>query len=392
MSFVLYSTTLFFVVWLATLYLYKRCVDNAAKRRHEFEQENSRLGAVATNYHLKLRALSESSGAGLIMLDSSGKVVHNNATADRILGCAPDAMVGHSLIQATLSGELQDFVVNAASSGKPQACDVPLPGTPTRILRASAYPFEVSLSGAAETMLVLVDITELRRLETIRRDFVANVSHELRTPLASIRAMAETLQDGALHDEDVADRFLGTIIREADRLTRISEDLLILADAESKDPVKELFDLRALCRDVVSRSEPHALEHGLKLTLHTNGPLPVYAPRDQMEQVLVNLVDNAIKYTPTGGSIDVTAKSSDEGVWVEVKDTGIGIMQEHLPRIFERFYRVDKARSRESGGTGLGLSIVKNIIESLGGEVRVSSQFNHGTTFTVVLPPYKETA
>jgi len=368
------------------LVLLRRLAGEARRRLREEHEAGTSLAALSANYHQKLRALSDSSGAGIVMLDEQGVVIHTNAAVDRIFGLEPDAMVGHALIQATLSTELQDFVVQAAGSPRPQTRDFPMPGSPPRILRASVYPFQRGLSGVAETMLVLVDVTELRRLETIRRDFVANVSHELRTPLASIRAMAETLQDGALEDPEVAGRFLGTIISEADRLARISQDLLILSDAESKEPTKEPFELDDLIRDVVGRYRPHADERGIVLRLTSTRPLRVMASRDQIEQVLVNLLDNAIKYTGAGGSVDVTASRTPAGTRVEVKDTGIGIMQEHLPRIFERFYRVDKARSRESGGTGLGLSIVKNIVEAHGGEVTVESQFNHGSTFVVVLP------
>lgn len=358
----------------------------STRRLQEANAAGTSLAAISANNQQKLKALSDSSGAGIVMLDERGKIVHTNANADRILGCDPDSMVGRALIQATLSSELQDFVVQAAAGRAAQTRDFQMSGAPPRILRASVYPFQEGLSGVAETMVVLVDVTELRRLEMIRRDFVANVSHELRTPLASIRAMAETLQDGALGDEEVADRFLGTIISEADRLARISEDLLILSDAESKTPTKEPFDLDALIREIVSRSKSFATERGIEVSLHLNGRLPVCAARDQMEQVIVNLLDNAIKYTPQGGQVAITARRTATAVRVEVKDTGIGIMQEHLPRLFERFYRVDKARSRESGGTGLGLSIVKNIIEAHGGEVTVESELHRGSTFAITLP------
>jgi two-component system phosphate regulon sensor histidine kinase PhoR len=250
----------------------------------------------------------------------------------------------------------------------------------------------MGVSGEPETMLVLVDVTELRRLETVRRDFVGNVSHELRTPLASIRAIAETLQDGAIADEDVAQGFLSTIVQETDRLARIAADLLILSDAESKEPEKSYFDLTELLKEVVERFKPHAAESGLSLALEAEKPLQLLASRDQVEQVVVNLVSNATKYTPSGGKVLVRAHKQDENVVLDVIDNGIGIMHEHLPRLFERFYRVDKARSRASGGTGLGLSIVKHIVESHEGEIRVASEYNRGSTFTVMLPAGTQTA
>jgi two-component system phosphate regulon sensor histidine kinase PhoR len=198
--------------------------------------------------------------------------------------------------------------------------------------------------------------------------------------------MAETLQDGALEDPEVSDRFLKTIIRETDRLARIAEDLLILSNAESTTPIKEPFDLSLLLSEVVERHRPQAFDRALGLRLTAPASIQIHGARDQIEQVFANLVDNAIKYTPPSERIEVTAETLGDSVRVQVQDTGLGMLQEHLPRIFERFYRVDKARSRESGGTGLGLAIVKNIVEAHGGQVSVQSEFNHGTTFTVVLP------
>ncbi|HTQ10250.1 MAG TPA: ATP-binding protein [Fimbriimonadaceae bacterium] len=351
---------------------------------------NDQLAAHAANCHDQLRALSDSSGAGMVILDPKGTVVHANTAAARIFGKGEGDLVGHALIQATLSGDMQQFVEDAAGKGRPFSKDFSMPGSQTRVLRASVYPLPVGLSGVPETMLVLVDVTELHRLETIRRDFVANVSHELRTPLASIRAMAETLQEGALDDEEVAGPFLETIIRETDRLGRISQDLLILSDAESKEPVMSRFSLTSLLQEVVHRSQRHAEQSGVALNLRVPPDLLIFASEDQIEQVIVNLVDNAIKYTPSGGDVCVQASNAEGKIVVEVSDTGIGIMQQDLPRIFERFYRVDKARSRESGGTGLGLSIVKNIVEAHGGEVRVASEYNRGSIFTVILPYQRE--
>lgn len=386
------------MIWLALLCVvlaaanaflfgrFRKAEGDAVEERKSLNEANGQLAAHAANYQQKLRALSDSSGAGMVVLDQRGKVVHTNAAADRILNTTSQGLIGHALIQATLSSEMQQFVTDTAASGRPLTQDFQMPGSQSRVLRVSVYPLAVGLSGEPETMLVLVDVTELHRLETIRRDFVANVSHELRTPLASIRAIAETLHEGALHDPEVASSFLETIIRETDRLGRISQDLLILSDAESTQPVKERFDLGALLREVVGRFQKHAQQSQVTLNLRVSPELMLAASRDQIEQVIVNLVDNAIKYTAEGGSVCVEATREDSKVTLSVSDTGIGIMHQDLPRIFERFYRVDKARSRESGGTGLGLSIVKNIIEAHGGDVRVSSEFNRGSSFTIVLP------
>ena len=218
------------------------------------------------------------------------------------------------------------------------------------------------------------------------RVIVANVSHELRTPLASIRAMTETLQDGALQDPSVAYHFLATINNEAQRLTRISEDLLILSQAESRQPEKARFLLAGMIQEAVIRFQPQAEKAGIDLSASLPADLEVCANHDQIEQVIVNLIDNALKYTSSGGKACVTAENEAKHVAVHVSDTGIGIMSQDLPRIFERFYRVDKARSRQSGGTGLGLSIVKHIVEAHGGQVTVKSEYGHGSTFTFTLP------
>jgi two-component system phosphate regulon sensor histidine kinase PhoR len=260
------------------------------------------------------------------------------------------------------------------------------------MLRVRVIPLQgevepvLSAQGTPHFLILLDDVTELRRLETVRRDFVANVSHELRTPLASIRAMAETLQDGAIHDSAVAGRFVSMIVAEVERLTRLLEDLLVLSRAESRIPERAVFPLNNLIHDVVERLQSQAEKANITLNYTTPAPLKVDANRDQIEQVLVNLVDNAIKYTLAGGRVEVRAEEREDRVVVHVIDTGIGIMSQDVPRIFERFYRTDRARSRQSGGTGLGLSIVKHIVETHGGNVTVQSEYGRGSTFSFTLP------
>ncbi len=384
-----------FVAALAMAALWLFTALRAARESHGRELTLLRgQQAVLQNRSLhaehKLKALSESSGAGIVILNAKGLVVQINRAAEQLFGLEPESLIGHSFIQATLSNNLQEFALAAIGQQQPRSEDFKLPGASGRILRTTIFPFAQGLSDEPESMLVMVDITELKKLETMRRDFVANVSHELRTPLTSIRAMAETLQDGALHDEKVAMGFLATIVKEADRLARISEDLLILADAESKAPERVRFDLTDMVREVTARFRSESAESGVSLATELPGPTFISASRDQMEQVVINLVSNAIKYTSRGGNVSIEVANGGPMVSMAVSDTGIGIMQEDLPRIFERFYRVDKARSRQSGGTGLGLSIVKNIVEAHGGEVRVASEFNRGSCFTVSLPSGKE--
>ena len=322
---------------------------------------------------------------GALVVDAERRIVDSNSAALRLLGSRNGGLNGKTLLEATLSYEFISLLNAAQDTGEQQQQEV------RRGSDSLARTLRVSISlitcpeGTPCFLVLLDDVTELRRLETVRRDFVANVSHELRTPLASIRAMAETLQDGAIHDDEVAERFVNIIVGEVERLTRILEDLLILSRAESKEPDRNVFPLNTLIQEVMERFQTQAEKAVVATAAHLPTPLMANANRDQIEQVLINLLDNAIKYTPAGGRVDIRAEESGDLLTVHVSDTGIGIMSQDLPRVFERFYRVDKARSRQSGGTGLGLAIVKHIVEIHGGSVTVQSEYGRGTTFTFTL-------
>lgn len=363
----------------------RRSLQQAEESRRRLESETGRL-------QVEYEALLDRCNAGILILDSNGYVERANLTAHQLFRAPLFSMRGRTLLQVTLSKEILKLFRQAQLEDTSQKGEVRLTGMDGAILIVSISPIPLLPSETVTSRYILVaqDVTELRRLERIRQDFVANVSHELRTPLASIRAMAETLQDGAMSDPAVADRFLTTIIAEALRLTRISDDLLVLSDAESQPPEKTAINLTDMIQEVVQRFETQAQKAGVHLESRAPENLVVLANPDQMEQVLVNLVDNAIKYTPAEGQVIITGQQGADSIVVHVRDTGIGIMREHLPRIFERFYRVDKARSRQSGGTGLGLSIVKNIVESHGGLVTVESEYNRGSTFSFSLPVYSE--
>ena len=331
-----------------------------------------------------LSAVMETCGAAIALLDQAGVVRRANALAGKLFGVTSTDIVGRSLIESTLSADMAGLAQTAILTGAPAQAEVRIGGHGGPLIDVTATP--VGAGQYTGVAIVGRDLSEVRRLETVRQDFVSNVSHELRTPLASIRAMAETLRDGALHDDMVADRFLETIVNESLRLARISDDLILLSQSEAGPPAREPLDLAALVRETGARHGAQAERQGIAFRYHALEHLPVMGSRDQLEQVLVNLMDNAIKYTHAGGSVDVRAEDLGTLVRVEVTDTGVGIMSQDQPRIFERFFRVDKARSRESGGTGLGLSIVKHIVEAHGGKVTVSSEYNHGSTFTVMLP------
>jgi len=238
-------------------------------------------------------------------------------------------------------------------------------------------------------VFVFHDITELKRLEEIRKDFVANVSHELRTPISSIKGYAETLLDGKVDGEDNVKEFLSIIYQNSNRLANLIDDLLDLSKIESGKMKMEFEPLEILpiVNRCVSVLEKSAKDKSLSIKLDIPDELPrVLGDHKRLAQVFLNLLDNAIKYTPEGGSITISAASKEKITQIDISDTGIGISEKDLPRIFERFYRVDKAHSRELGGTGLGLSIVKHIVQAHDGQVWVQSMLGQGSTFSFTIP------
>jgi two-component system phosphate regulon sensor histidine kinase PhoR len=238
-------------------------------------------------------------------------------------------------------------------------------------------------------ILVFHDITELRRLEKIRQDFVANVSHELRTPISSIKGYAETLLEGALEDKDNAKEFISIIYQDSNRLANLINDLLDLSKIESGKMKMNFIPLDpvSLIKRAVTVIENQAKAKSIALKLDFASDLPkIKADETRFSQVMINILDNAIKYSSEGGSATISAKVVNNALQIDISDTGIGISEKDLPRIFERFYRVDKARSRELGGTGLGLSIVKHIVSAHGGQVWVKSELGFGSTFSFTIP------
>ena len=238
-------------------------------------------------------------------------------------------------------------------------------------------------------LAIVEDITELRRLEQVRTDFAANVSHELKTPLTSIRGFVETLQAGAIDNPEMAHKFLNIIMMETERLTRLINDILSISKLESGDDevAIERIRLDKKAQDVCDMLSIHAQEKQVTVNCATgNAPVYIMGNPDRVEQLLINLTENAIKYNEPGGSVTVQVFANDKEANVTISDTGIGIAEENLPRLFERFYRVDKGRSRQMGGTGLGLAIVKHIVRSMNGEIEVHSKLGEGTEFLVTLP------
>jgi len=253
-------------------------------------------------------------------------------------------------------------------------------------IKATFSVFEDELDKTRGVIVVLNDVTKQQRLENSRREFVANVSHELRTPLTTVKSYAETLLE--LETDSTALSFTNTILSETDRMTRLVKDLLVLSSLDHfQGAVKNKFDMTDLISDVVSTMQLVAREQGHRLILDMKKDLPVfYGDRDKIEQLLYNIISNSIKYTPNGGKIEVVAERVYNDIVIKVIDNGIGIPEKDLPRIFERFYRVDKARSREGGGTGLGLAISQGIVEQHDGNIAISSVYGEGTVVAITLP------
>jgi two-component system phosphate regulon sensor histidine kinase PhoR len=311
---------------------------------------------------------------GVLLIRSEGPPLFSNVAIARHLGSAPTSA------EAIRPLELARTVGRSFETRQVQRAEVET-GSPSRWLRVTALPVD----GDA-VLVVIRDVTQARRLTAMRTDFVANASHELKTPVASIRAAAETLRAGAINDPPAANRFTEQLERESIRLTRIVADLLDLSRLETGSEGDELVDLDAIVKDEIERLDGSALERGVALHAHALPVPPVRGSARDLTLLVDNLIDNAIRYTPSGGRVAVDVESSDDHVVVRVHDTGVGIPQRDLPRIFERFYRVDHARSRETGGTGLGLSIVKHVCENHGGGITVDSELGRGTTFEVRLP------
>jgi len=333
---------------------------------------------------MKLEIVLANMTDGVIMVDSTGAVQLINSAALKMFHVTEEEAIHKSLIETVRHHQLVELWRKCSISGEQET--VTLETTPDRYyIQGIATPLHESLPGM--TLMVFQDFTHLRRLETVRRDFVSNVSHELRTPLASLKALTETLQESALEDPPAARRFLQRMEIEIDNLTQMVHELLELSRIESnKVPLRRIpVDPCELVSTAIERMQLQAERAGLTLNMNCAGNLgSVRADPDRIGQVLVNLVHNAIKFTPPNGKITITAERENAHVIISVRDTGVGIDPEMQSRIFERFYKAD--RSRSGGGTGLGLSIARHIIEGHGGRIWVKSEVNQGSTFYFTLP------
>ena len=322
---------------------------------------------------------------GVIAFNLKGEIIHMNPVSKKMLG------------EINISNNFKDFAerynfdfsieeVIYLNSSKTREMNISIDDKVVRVYFAIFTDEEKKPEGI---IVVLQDITEQHRLDGMRREFVANVSHELRTPLTSIKSYAETLMDGAIEDAELSQKFLQVINSETDRMTRIVKDLLQLSKLDNQKmqwKMEELYFVD-IVKGITERMQMEAVSKSLKLDCFVLGDIPcIKADRDRIEQVLVNIISNSIKYTPEGGKITVYIGKTYNEVYVKITDTGIGIPEKDIPRIFERFYRVDKARSRDLGGTGLGLAIAKEIIECHAGTISISSEVGKGTEVVVKLP------
>ncbi len=335
----------------------------------------------------QLRTILSGMVEGVIAFDADQRILFANDRAGQLLDFPPDPPVGRKLYEVTRQRAVQDAAVRGLKGAGPYRDEIDWKGDAERVL--AVYVARLPGPGA---VMVIHDITEVRRLERLRQDFVANASHELKTPLANIKSSVEVLLDGAADEPAARAMFLAEIDDQATRLDALVADLLSLARVESGEVRLELeaVPVEDAVHACLDRHRTRAEAKGLRLDGVALAGCPpelgVWADAEALGQILDNLVDNAIKYTPAGGHITARWEATPQQVCVEVEDSGIGIPARDQPRVFERFYRVDKARSREMGGTGLGLAIVKHMTSAMRGHVRVASEVGKGTTFRVCLP------
>lgn len=347
------------------------------KQIEEIQENQTRLTGILHNMV-----------SGVMLVDRSGRIELVNPAMAEMLGEPADAFTGKLHMEAGQSLSLSRLIDQSLKQEAEIRDEIHMFFPEERILDAHLAPYVRETGEMKGIIIVLHDITGIRRLEKMRSEFVANVSHELKTPVTSVKGFAETLLDGAMQDEELCRSFLTIIYNESERLHRLISDLLRLSTIEQdRVPLKiEQIHITDAISHIAEIVKDKVKKKQLNLSLPEPSSLVIEGEKDRLHQIILNLVSNAITYTPDGGSVRIHLADRGSDVELNVSDTGIGIPQKELPRVFERFYRVDKARSRDSGGTGLGLAIVKHLVESHHGSIQVDSKEGAGSTFTVVLP------
>ncbi len=339
-----------------------------------------------TQRNAELEAMLSSMTAGVVAIDDSNEILFFNKAFLEIVNPTNQEILGHSLYNILRNAAVFDAIDEVREKNISVEEEGTLARENLRNIRVTATPLGLDGTKYFGVLLIIEDITKIKKLESIRSDFVSNVTHELKTPLTSIRGFIDTLKGGAIKEEAVANRFLDIIDIEAERLFSLIQDILLLSEIESKREYETIpLDMNECINSVIELLESKVSDK-VRVIFEPEPYLkPFLCNPDRMKQLLINLLDNAMKYTEEG-SITISCREEDNKVILQIKDTGIGIGKEHLSRIFERFYRVDKGRSRKQGGTGLGLSIVKHIVELYSGNIQVDSKPGEGTEFKISLP------
>ncbi|KPU28307.1 histidine kinase [Caloranaerobacter sp. TR13] len=339
----------------------------------------------------KLKAILSSMINGVIALDNNKRIILVNPIAEKMLGIKEEDVRNKYVLEVLKDLNLEENIYEVLNTSVQSKFEVEAKEPNSKIFNVYINPIKLTNdpNRTIGVLVIIQDITDIRRLERMRKDFVANVSHELKTPLTSIRGFIETLKSGAVEDKEIRNKFLDIIDIETLRLTNLIEDLLLLSQIENSNEItkKDIIDVNKSIEEVIQILGGLADKKGVNLIEKANKNLPyLRGNRGWFKQMLINLIDNGIKYTPEGGTVTITAYSTKNRLVIKISDTGIGIAKQHLSRLFERFYRVDKARSRKVGGTGLGLAIVKHIVLAFKGEISVKSKVNVGTEFIVSFP------
>ncbi|MBN1505427.1 MAG: HAMP domain-containing protein [Sedimentisphaerales bacterium] len=365
-------------------------LDGLARAFNEMGTQLQDRIATITKQRNELEAVLSSMTEGVFAVDSQGAFTSINKAAARLLDIDPLSAQGHGVDETVLDAGLRQFVRDTLRSSEPTEADLSFPGQTERLFHVCGTGLSNSHGEQSGAVIVLSDLTRIHHLENVRRDFVANVSHELKTPVTSIQGFVEALQEGGLADPEQARRYVDIVAKHAQRLNAIIDDLLSLSRLEDRSQRRDIsFEttaIKSVLETAIDLSRVKADARSIRIDLVCDEGIeaPLYAPL--LEQAVLNLIDNAVKYSEPGSTVEVRAGQTRDESTITVKDNGCGIAPHHLSRLFERFYVVDKSRSRTLGGTGLGLAIVKHIAQVHGGYVTVESALGKGSTFQIHLP------
>jgi two-component system phosphate regulon sensor histidine kinase PhoR len=346
--------------------------------------------ATITEQRNELESILSSMNEAVLVVDTKENILRFNHAAANYFMLDGTNAVGRPIQEVICNFDLLKFIRKTLLSQHPQMSELVIHDAKEHFLQAHGTLLLDSENRQMGVVVVLADVTNIRRLEGVRKEFVANVSHELKTPITAIKGSVETLRDGAAEEPEVAKRFLDIILKHADRLNTIVEDLLNLSRIEKEHEdasiVRSRENVKSIVDEAVLLCRKAASEKQMDIEVSVPDHLTLYCNSNMVQQAVINLIDNAVKYSDTGSAIHIEAAKKTDRTIIAVKDQGQGIAQDHLPRLFERFYRVDTSRSRDMGGTGLGLSIVKHIMQSHQGQVTVESKVGEGSTFTLTFP------